>query len=118
MEFASFPIPAPTPAAKPAAPQADAVTAFRAAVSASGLSMETANRRIHRGVLYASGLIAGESLTGVGIAFLASLGIARLDLGLPDVWMTLLTVFGAGAILVSFHLFSRTRGDESLTPDP
>ena len=30
MEFASFPIPAPTPAAKPAAPQADAVTAEKA----------------------------------------------------------------------------------------
>ena len=30
MEFASFPIPAPTPASKPAAPQADAVTAEKA----------------------------------------------------------------------------------------
>ncbi|MFG6591826.1 rod-binding protein [Sulfitobacter sp. 1A12157] len=30
MEFASFPILAPTPAAKPAAPQADAVTAEKA----------------------------------------------------------------------------------------
>jgi len=30
LEFASFPIPAPTPAAKPAAPQADAVTAEKA----------------------------------------------------------------------------------------
>ncbi|MFG6594997.1 rod-binding protein [Sulfitobacter sp. 1A13368] len=30
MEFASFPIPVPTPAAKPAAPQADAVTAEKA----------------------------------------------------------------------------------------
>lgn len=30
MESASFPIPAPTPAAKPAAPQADAVTAEKA----------------------------------------------------------------------------------------
>ena len=83
--------------------------------AASAGGGERADRRHHRGVLYASGLIAGESLTGVGIAFLASLGISRLDLGLPDAWMTLLTVAGAGAILVSFHLFSRIRGDRSST---
>ena len=86
------------------------------AYAASRGERETADRRLHRGVLYASGLIAGESLTGVGIAFLASLGIARLDLGLSGPLMTLLTVAGAAAILISFHLFSQTR--ESETPDP
>ncbi|MEE8349782.1 MAG: oligopeptide transporter, OPT family [Acidobacteriota bacterium] len=70
-----------------------------------------AERRLHRGVLYASGLIAGESLTGVGIAFLASLGITRLDLGLPAPLLTLLTVVGAAGVLFSFHFFSRIRGD-------
>ena len=70
---------------------------------------ETADRRLHRGVLYASGLVAGESLTGVGIALLASLGIARLDLGLPAPLTTLLTLAGAASILISFHFFSRTR---------
>ena len=86
------------------------------AYSASRAGRETADRRIHRGVLYASGLIAGESLTGVGIAVLASLGITRLDLGLPGTMMTLLTVAGAAAILISFHRFSRTH--ESGIPDP
>ena len=41
------------------------------------------------GVLFASGTIAGESLMGVGLALLASLGINRLPLmideGLQDV---------------------------------
>jgi putative OPT family oligopeptide transporter len=80
---------------------------------ASAGGSETAERGFHRGVLYASGLIAGESLTGVGIALLASLGIARLDLGLPGTLTTGLTVIGAAAILVSFHLFSRTKGEQN-----
>ena len=70
---------------------------------------EVSERRLHRGVLYASGLIAGESLAGVGIALLASLGIARLELGGSGALITLLTVAGAAAILFSFRFFSRSR---------
>jgi putative OPT family oligopeptide transporter len=80
---------------------------------ASAGGSKTAERGLHRGVLYASGLIAGESLTGVGIALLASLGIARLDLGLSGTLTTGLTVIGAVAVLVSFSLFSRTKGEQN-----
>ncbi len=68
-----------------------------------------ADRRLHRGVLFASGMIAGESLTGVGIALMASLGIARLALGLPERLITVLTVVGAVAVLASFYRFSRPK---------
>jgi len=73
-----------------------------------------ADQRLHRGILFASGMIAGESLMGVGIALLVSLGYARLTLGLDDTLTTALTVFAAAAVLTSFYLFSRsTRSDPS-----
>ena len=68
-----------------------------------------ADRRLHRGVLFASGMIAGESLMGVGIALLASLGYSRLTPGLDDALTTLLTVLAATAVLASFYLFSRSK---------
>ena len=67
-----------------------------------------ADQRLHRGVLFASGMIAGESLMGVGIALLASLGISRLTPGLDDTLTTALTVVAAAAVLTSFYLFSRS----------
>ncbi|MEE8461715.1 MAG: oligopeptide transporter, OPT family, partial [Acidobacteriota bacterium] len=68
-----------------------------------------ADQRLHRGILFASGMIAGESLMGVGIALLVSLGYARLTLGLDETLTTALTVFAAAAVLTSFYLFSRSR---------
>ena len=68
-----------------------------------------ADQRLHRGVLFASGMIAGESLMGVGIALLVSLGYARLTLGLDETLTTALTVFAAAAVLTSFYLFSQSR---------
>jgi len=70
-----------------------------------------ADQRLHGGVLFASGMIAGESLMGVGIALLASLGYSRLTLGLDDTLTTALTVFAAVAVLASFYLFSRSKTD-------
>lgn len=55
------------------------------------------------GVLLASGAIAGEALMGVGIALFASLGIARLDLGLPDGLHTMLSAAAFLAVLLFFH---------------
>jgi putative OPT family oligopeptide transporter len=57
----------------------------------------------HRGMLYASGLIAGESLLGVGLAMVAALGFTGLPPFLPDWLSSLLTVAalaGCGALLV------------------
>ena len=66
---------------------------------AAGEVEAAADKRLHKGVLFASGMIAGESLMGVGLALLASLQIARPALGLPasaQVWLTLLAAAGIG----------------------
>ena len=59
------------------------------------------------GVLLASGAIAGEALTGVGIALAASLGFSRLGLGLPDGLQTGLSVVAGLAALLFFYRRSR-----------
>ncbi len=56
------------------------------------------------GVLLASGAIAGEALTGVGIALFASFGLSRLELGLSDGLQTGLTVV---ALLIALGFFYR-----------
>ncbi len=70
------------------------------------LTRETAGRsqQVQPGVLLASGAIAGEALMGVGLALLASVGVSRLSLGLPDGLTTLLTL---GAILCTLMFFYR-----------
>lgn len=55
------------------------------------------------GVLLASGAIAGEALMGVGLALVASLGIARLDLGLPDGLHTMLSAAALSTALIFFY---------------
>ena len=59
------------------------------------------------GVLLASGAIAGEALTGVGIALAASLGFSRLELGLPDGLQTGLSILAVLAALLFFYRRSR-----------
>ncbi len=59
---------------------------------------------VQPGILLASGAIAGEALMGVGIALLASIGIPRLSLGLPDGLVTLLTF---GAVVFTLVFFYR-----------
>ena len=59
------------------------------------------------GVLLASGAIAGEALTGVGIALAASLGFSRLQLGLSDGLQTGLSIIAALAALLFFYRQSR-----------
>ena len=55
------------------------------------------------GVLLASGAIAGEALMGVGLALVASLGIARLDLSLPDGLHTVLSAAALSTALLFFY---------------
>ena len=62
---------------------------------------------LHRGVLFSSGVIAGEALTAVGIAGLAAWGIQALDFNLSTGTVTLLTGLAAIAIVVAFSLFTR-----------
>ena len=81
------------------------LTASRLAAPHAPADSESSSDR--PGVLLASGAIAGEALTGVGIALFASLGIARLNLGLPD---GLHTVLSAAALLAALLFFYRQGG--------
>ncbi len=70
-----------------------------------------ADRKSQPGVLFASGVIAGESLTGVLIAILAAAGVAGLHLEdlVGDTLVTALTAMaGLGAVVV-FALIARGR---------
>ncbi|MCA9537767.1 MAG: oligopeptide transporter, OPT family [Myxococcales bacterium] len=69
-----------------------------------GLNEEQAEEALRPGVLFASGAIAGESLTGVGLALLASFQIDKLELGLSD---GLMTALSAAAVCVTLFLFAR-----------
>lgn len=57
---------------------------------------------LQKGVLFSSGFIAGESLMGVLIAILASVGLSRLNLGLDPVATAVLSVVGALTLIVIF----------------
>lgn len=58
------------------------------------------------GILFSSGTIAGESLTGVGLAVLAAIGISRLELTIGSTVKTALTIASAVVLLLLFYLFS------------
>ena len=77
------------------------LTAGRLAAPHAPADSESSSDR--PGMLLASGAIAGEALTGVGLAVLASLGIARLDLGLPDRLHTVLSAAALSAALIFFY---------------
>ncbi len=64
------------------------------------------------GVLLASGAIAGEALTGVGIALFASFGLSRLELGLSDGLQTGLTIV---ALLIALVFFYRDGQQQSVS---
>jgi putative OPT family oligopeptide transporter len=68
-----------------------------------GDSEVLAERKLRRGILFASGAIAGESLMGIGLAFVASIGIARLALPLGEVLTTILTMIAVVVILMLFY---------------
>jgi putative OPT family oligopeptide transporter len=97
---------------KPATPQGATAGDQPAAVPATeqtGGEEVDEDRVLQSGVLLASGIIAGESLTGVGIAILAALGINRLDLGLPGMVTFVVTVIAAAAVPVFMWRVSRSR---------
>jgi putative OPT family oligopeptide transporter len=62
---------------------------------------------LHRGVLFSSGVIAGEALTAVGIAGFAAWGIKSLDLGLDPIVVTALSCAMAVAIVIAFVVFTK-----------
>lgn len=78
-------------------------------------SEEETEKRLHKGILFGSGVIAGEALMGVGIAGLAAAGLARLDLGLPRAVVLLTSVVAA---LLAIGLFVKmTRPERAAGSD-
>ncbi len=64
---------------------------------------------LHRGVLFSSGVIAGEALTAVGIAMFAAFGLKSLNLGQPPVVTTVLSIVAAVIAVVAFVIFSKPK---------
>lgn len=76
---------------------------------ARGKDEHAAERHLGPGVLFASGIIAGESLMGIGLAVLTSFGVSRMDLGLPPEVMTGGALAAAVGVLVAFYRFGARR---------
>ena len=64
---------------------------------------------LHRGVLFASGVIAGEALTAVGIAAFAAFGMKSLNLGQSDDMTNALSIGAAILAVIVFFIMSRPR---------
>ncbi len=85
---------------------------FGAAVSkfVSGRAKgEQLEERLQKGVLFSSGFIAGESLMGVAIAILASVGLKRLDLGFSPSISAILSLLGALLMAMAFIYGTRNK---------
>jgi len=74
-----------------------------------GVPEEDEERVLHRGILFSSGVIAGEALTAVGIAALAAVGLKSLDLGLPPYFITAFSVFAAVGIVLAFVVMTKPK---------
>ena len=62
---------------------------------------------LHRGVLFSSGVIAGEALMSVGLACMTALGVKSLDLGLSSTLVSIFSISAAVFIVWMFHRFTR-----------
>ncbi|MEZ6135156.1 MAG: oligopeptide transporter, OPT family [Pirellulaceae bacterium] len=66
------------------------------------------DRVLHRGVLFSSGVIAGEALTAVGLAALVAIGIQPVKNLLTD-WVTPLSIIAAVLAVLSFSVMSKPK---------
>ena len=75
-------------------------------VTRGSKSTEEVEERSRRGLLWSSGVIAGEALTGVGLALVASVGLQRLELGTSEAgeaaWLEPATWVAAIVLVVVF----------------
>ena len=62
---------------------------------------------LHRGILFSSGVIAGEALMSVGLACLTALGVQSLDMGLSTGLVTILSITAAVLIVWMFNKFTQ-----------
>lgn len=64
---------------------------------------------LHRGVLFASGVIAGEALTAVGIAIFAAVGVKSLGLGESTGMTGVFSIVAAILAVIAFFVMSRPK---------
>ena len=64
---------------------------------------------LQNGILSSSGLIAGESLMGILLAFIASLGITKVNFGLDESLINLLTIFCGTLSIYWIYKSSQTK---------
>ena len=70
-------------------------------VFSKGKTGEEADKEMHRGVLFSSGIIAGESLMGVGLALLAAAQVGKFEFNLDSsavtgiTWLAIITTLAA-----------------------
>ncbi len=67
-----------------------------------GTTGAAAERALHKGVLFSSGVIAGEALMSVGLACLTALGVQSLDLGLSPGVVLILSSITAIVLVAGF----------------
>ena len=67
---------------------------------------------LHRGVLFSSGVIAGEALTAVGIAIFAAVGVKALGLGEATGMKDIFSIIAAILAVIAFVIFSRPKRSE------
>jgi putative OPT family oligopeptide transporter len=72
-----------------------------------GVAEANHDKVLHRGILFSSGVIAGEALMSVGLACLTALGVQSLDLGLSSGLVTVLSIAAALLIVWMFHRYTR-----------
>jgi putative OPT family oligopeptide transporter len=72
-----------------------------------GIPAENHDRTLHRGVLFSSGVIAGEALTALGVAALAALGWTSIQLAVNPAATRLFSILVSVAMVISFLLFTR-----------
>lgn len=74
-----------------------------------GVPAQDHDRRLHRGVLFSSGVIAGEALTAVALAGLAAAGYTALEWGIGDEARTYVALLTIGVIVASFFAMAKPR---------
>ncbi|MCP4886920.1 MAG: oligopeptide transporter, OPT family [Planctomycetaceae bacterium] len=72
-----------------------------------GITPSQQDRVLHRGVLFSSGVIAGEALTAVGLAAFAAIGITSLELGFSVQLIQVASIFAAIAVIGCFLRFTK-----------
>lgn len=71
------------------------------------------DRVLHGGILFSSGVIAGEALTAVGLAGLAAVQWRGVDLGISAATQTIISLLAAALVIVGFWVMCRPAAERS-----